>query len=139
PPVNNAGSGGGGPLELIALDDLRRQFEVNVIGQISVMQAMLPALRRARGRIAFVSSIGGRVAMAFTGPYAASKHAVEALGDSLRVELHRSGVQVTLIEPGSVATPIWSKSQAAAERVQIPDDLQREYGRVPAAMDRVLA
>ena len=136
--VNNAGIGIGGPLELIAPEDLQRQFDVNVFGQIAVTQALLPALRRARGRIVFVSSIGGRVAMAFTAPYAASKHAIEAVGDALRVELRSSGVRVALIEPGSVATPIWEKSRVEADRLAIPDRLSREYGNVPAAMDKVM-
>jgi len=136
--VNNAGIGGGGPLELIPLEDLRRQFEVNVFAQVAVTQAMLPALRRAGGRIVFVSSIGGRVAMAFTAPYAASKHAIEAFGDALRVELRSSGVQVALVEPGSVATPIWDKGRAEAERMSVRPELQSEYGQVAAAMDKVL-
>ena len=136
--VNNAGIGIGGPLELVAQEDLRRQFDVNVFAQVAVTQALLPALRRAHGRIVFVSSIGGRVAMAFTAPYAASKHAIEAFGDALRVELRTSDVQVTLIEPGSVATPIWDKSRAESDKVNVPPELQREYGHVPAAMDKVL-
>jgi NAD(P)-dependent dehydrogenase (short-subunit alcohol dehydrogenase family) len=142
--INNAGIGIGGPLELVSGEDLRRQFDVNVFAQIAVTQAMLPALRRSRtptgtgGRIVFVSSIGGRVAMAFTAPYAASKHALEAFGDALRVELHSSHVQVALIEPGSVATPIWDKSRVESERVSVPPELQEQYGRVPAAMDKVL-
>jgi NAD(P)-dependent dehydrogenase (short-subunit alcohol dehydrogenase family) len=136
--VNNAGIGIGGPLELLGAEDLRRQFDVNVFGQLAVTQALLPALRKARGRIVFVSSVGGRVAMAFTAPYAASKHAIEAFGDALRVELHRSRVQVTLIEPGAVATPIWDKSRAEAQRVSIPAELHDAYGEVPAAMDKVL-
>ena len=136
--VNNAGIGIGGPLELISPEDLRRQFEINVFGQVAVTQAMLPALRRAGGRIVFVSSIGGRVAMAFTAPYAASKHAIEALGDALRVELRSSGVRVALVEPGSVATPIWDKSRAEADRLSIPPELQEQYGNVPAAMDKVM-
>jgi len=136
--VNNAGIGIGGPLELVAQEDLRRQFDVNVFAQVAVTQALLPALRRAHGRIVFVSSIGGRVAMAFTAPYAASKHAIEAFGDALRVELRTSHVQVTLIEPGSVATPIWDKSRAESDKVNVPPELQREYGHVPAAMDKVL-
>src|SRR6202030_422454 len=135
---NNAGIGVGGPLELVTAEDLRRQFEVNVFAQVAVTQALLPALRRAGGRIVFVSSVGGRVSMAFTAPYAASKHAIEAFGDALRVELHSSGVQVALVEPGSVATPIWDKSRAEAERVSIPEELQGAYGHVPAAMDKVL-
>ncbi len=136
--VNNAGIGFGGPLELLPPEDLRKQFDVNVLAQVAVTRALLPALRIAGGRIVFVSSIGGRVAMAFTAPYAASKHAVEAIGDALRVELHSSGVQVALIEPGSVATPIWDKSRAAADTVTIPPELQAQYGKVPAAMDKVL-
>jgi NAD(P)-dependent dehydrogenase (short-subunit alcohol dehydrogenase family) len=136
--VNNAGIGVGGPLELIDPDDLRRQFDVNVLGQVAVTRALLPALRAARGRIVFVSSVGGRVAMAFTAPYAASKHAIEAIGDALRVELRTSHVQVTLIEPGSVATPIWDKSRTEAERVSIPEQLSAEYGHVVEAMDKTL-
>jgi NAD(P)-dependent dehydrogenase (short-subunit alcohol dehydrogenase family) len=136
--VNNAGIGVGGPLELISGEDLRRQFDVNVFAQVAVTQALLPALRRARGRIVFVSSIGGRVAMAFTAPYAASKHAIEALADALRVELRSSGVRVALVEPGSVATPIWEKARADAQAVAIPPELDREYGKVPAAMARTL-
>jgi len=137
--VNNAGIAVGGPLELVSLQDLRHQFEVNVFAQVAVTQALLPALRRARGRIVFVSSVGGRVAMAFTAPYAASKHAVEALGDALRVELRSSGVRVALVEPGSVATPIWDKGRAQGDQVRIPSELQAQYGNVPAAMDKVLA
>jgi NAD(P)-dependent dehydrogenase (short-subunit alcohol dehydrogenase family) len=136
--VNNAGIGYGGPLELLHPDDLRKQFDVNVLGQVAVTQALLPALRAAHGRIVFMSSVGGRVAMAFTAPYAASKHAIEAFGDALRVELRTSGVQVALIEPGSVATPIWDKSRVEADRISIPPELQAQYGKVPAAMDKVM-
>jgi NAD(P)-dependent dehydrogenase (short-subunit alcohol dehydrogenase family) len=136
--VNNAGIGVGGPLELISSEDMRRQFDVNVLAQVAVTQAMLPALRRARGRIVFVSSVGGRVAMAFTAPYAASKHAIEALADALRVELRSSGVRVALVEPGSVATPIWEKARAEVESVSIPAELQPYYGKVPEAMGKVL-
>jgi NAD(P)-dependent dehydrogenase (short-subunit alcohol dehydrogenase family) len=136
--VNNAGIGFGGPLELVPIEDLRRQFEVNVLGHVAVTQAMLPALRRAHGRIVFVSSVGGRVAMAFTAPYAASKHAIEAIGDALRVELRSSNVQVALVEPGSVATPIWDKSRAQGDGLSVPAELTDQYGHVPAAMGKVL-
>jgi NAD(P)-dependent dehydrogenase (short-subunit alcohol dehydrogenase family) len=136
--INNAGIGVGGPLELVSPEDMSRQFAVNVLAQVAVTQAMLPALRRARGRIVFVSSVGGRVAMAFTAPYAASKHAIEAIGDALRIELANSNVQVTLIEPGSVATPIWQKGREEAERLTVPPELHAQYGHVPAAIDRVL-
>jgi NAD(P)-dependent dehydrogenase (short-subunit alcohol dehydrogenase family) len=136
--INNAGIGVGGPLELISPEDLRRQFDINVLAQVAVTQAMLPALRRAHGRIVFVSSIGGRVATPFLAPYAASKHAVEAIGDALRVELRSSNIQVALLEPGSVATPIWDKARADADAVSIPPELQAEYGNVPAAMSKAL-
>jgi NAD(P)-dependent dehydrogenase (short-subunit alcohol dehydrogenase family) len=136
--VNNAGIGYGGPLELIHPDDLRKQFDVNVLGQISVTQALLPALRAAHGRIVFMSSVGGRVAMAFTAPYAASKHAIEAIGDALRVELATSNVQVALVEPGSVATPIWDKARETGDQLTVPPELQKEYGRVPEAMNKAL-
>jgi NAD(P)-dependent dehydrogenase (short-subunit alcohol dehydrogenase family) len=136
--VNNAGIGYGGPLELLHPDDLRKQFDVNVLGQVAVTQALLPALRAAQGRIVFMSSVGGRVAMAFTAPYAASKHAIEALGDALRVELASSNVQVALVEPGSVATPIWDKARESGDQVSVPPQLQKEYGNVPAAMDKAL-
>jgi NAD(P)-dependent dehydrogenase (short-subunit alcohol dehydrogenase family) len=136
--VNNAGIGVGGPLEMLPLGELRLQFEVNVYGQVAVTQALLPALRRARGRVVFISSIGGRVALAYNAPYAASKHAIEAIGDALRVELASSGVQVALVEPGSVATPIWDKGSAVARQVKVPDELAEHYGHVPAAMEKVL-
>lgn len=136
--VNNAGIGVGGPLELLAPEELRRQFEVNVFGQVAVTRGLLPALRAARGRIVLVSSVGGRVAVPFNGPYAASKHALEALGDALRGELHETGVRVSLIEPGSVKTPIWEKARDTAASVEIPPELQREYGHVPAAFEKVL-
>ena len=136
--LNNAGIGVGGPLELIEDAELRRQFDVNVFGQIAVTRALLGALRLARGRILFTSSIGGRVAMAYTSPYAASKHAIEAFADALRVELQRSGIQVALLEPGSVATPIWDKSRDEAARVQIPPELTAQYGHVPDAVERTL-
>lgn len=136
--VNNAGIGVGGPLELVSADDLRRQFDVNVLAQVAVTQAMLPALRRAHGRIVFVSSVGGRVAMPFAGPYAASKHAIEAFGDVLRVELRSSNVQVALVEPGSVATPIWDKGRDEAQSVRVPPDLQAQYGDAPAALAKAM-
>ncbi|MBE2315473.1 SDR family NAD(P)-dependent oxidoreductase [Solirubrobacter sp. CPCC 204708] len=112
--VNNAGIAVIGPLEYLPLDELRRQLEVNTVGQLAVIQACLPALRRTRGRIVNVSSISGRVALPLYGPYAASKFALEALSDALRQEL-RGSVHVSLIEPGAVATPIWQRTLAVTE------------------------
>jgi NAD(P)-dependent dehydrogenase (short-subunit alcohol dehydrogenase family) len=137
--VNNAGIGVGGPLELVSEEDMRRQFDVNVLAQMAVTRALLPALRRARGRIVFMSSVGGLVTMPYSAPYAASKHAIEAFGDALRIELRSSGVQVALVEPGSIATPIWDKAVADAERVTIPPQLSAEYGHVPAALEKAMS
>src|SRR5947209_16873980 len=107
--VNNAGIPAAGPLELLPLDELRRVLEVNLIGVVAVTQAFLPLLKRARGRIVNISSVSGRVAMPFMGPYAASKFALEAVSDSLRRELLPFGVDVIVVEPGSVQSRIWDK------------------------------
>ncbi|HTR89973.1 MAG TPA: SDR family oxidoreductase [Solirubrobacteraceae bacterium] len=136
--VNNAGIGVGGPLELVSGEDLRRQFDVNVFGQVAVTRALLGALRASRGRIVLVSSVGGRVSVPFNGPYAASKHAIEAIGDALRGELHSSGIAVSLIEPGSVRTPIWEKARATARGIEVPPQLRDQYGHVREAFGKVL-
>ena len=115
--VNNAGIAVAGPLEIVPLAELRRQLEVNVIGPIAVTQAFLPLLRKARGRIVNMSSVSGRFAVPYLGPYAASKFALEA-DDSLRTELRSWGIHVALVEPASIATPIWEKSLAAAMELE---------------------
>ncbi|HWQ24196.1 MAG TPA: SDR family oxidoreductase, partial [Gaiellaceae bacterium] len=112
--VANAGIAIAAPLELVPLEELRRQLEVNVVGQVASVQAFLPALRRAGGRIVLMGSIGGRSALPFLGPYAASKHALEAVADSLRVELRPWGIEVSIVEPASIATAIWEKGAAHA-------------------------
>jgi NAD(P)-dependent dehydrogenase (short-subunit alcohol dehydrogenase family) len=112
--VNNAGMGVGGPLEFVPIDDLRRQFEVNVFGQIAVTQAMLPLLReRGAARIVFVSSIGSRVAVPFFGPYSASKRALNAIADAWRVELAPWNIGVSVLIVAPVATPIWTKAASS--------------------------
>ncbi len=115
--VNNAGIVTTGPLEFLPLAELRRQFEVNVFGVIAVTQAMLPLLRRTRGRIVIVGSVAGRNALPLLGPYCASKHAIEALAPSLRMELAASGIHVTLVEPGSIRTPLWERSIRSSEEL----------------------
>jgi NAD(P)-dependent dehydrogenase (short-subunit alcohol dehydrogenase family) len=107
--VNNAGIAVPGPVELLPLDEWRRQLEVNVVGQVAVTQAFLPALRSSKGRIVFTGSMAGRIGLPGMAPYAASKHALEALADSLRREVRGFGIRVSLLEPGSISTPIWSK------------------------------
>jgi NAD(P)-dependent dehydrogenase (short-subunit alcohol dehydrogenase family) len=134
--VNNAGVLVPGVLEFLDLEDLRRQLEVNVVGQIAVTQAFLPALRRCRGRVVNIGSIGGRVALPFIGPYNASKFALEALTDSLRLELHPWGIDVSIVEPGSVATRIWEKSDVAADTAvgALPRDALVLYRQAIEAM-----
>ena len=113
--VDNAGIAIAAPLEIVPLDELRRQLEVNVVGQVAVLQAFLPALRRTKGRVVLMGSIGGRSALPFLGPYAASKHALEAFADVLRVELRPWGIAVSIVEPASVRTAIWTKGAAQAD------------------------
>jgi NAD(P)-dependent dehydrogenase (short-subunit alcohol dehydrogenase family) len=115
--VNNAGIALGSPLELVPVDQLRYQLEVNLVGQVAVTQALLPALRRAKGRIVFMGSIAGRSALPFLAPYAASKHALEAVADSLRLELKPFGIPVSIVEPGSIRTAIWGRSAARADEL----------------------
>ena len=116
--VNNAGVAVPGALLYLSIDDLRRQLEVNVIGQVIVTQAFGPLLGAdpARvgppGRIVMMSSVGGRNGSPFLGPYNASKFALEGLAESLRRELMIFGIDVVIIAPGAVATPIWDKADA---------------------------
>jgi NAD(P)-dependent dehydrogenase (short-subunit alcohol dehydrogenase family) len=110
--VNNAGIGVGGPIEFLEIDDWRRQFEVNVFGPAAVIKTFLPLLRRARGRIVNVSSAAGRVSNPILGAYCASKFALEALSDSLRVEVRGSGISVSVVEPGFIETPMLDKGKS---------------------------
>jgi NAD(P)-dependent dehydrogenase (short-subunit alcohol dehydrogenase family) len=125
--VDNAGIAVASPLEYLPLEELRRQLEVNVVGQLAVIQSLLPALRAARGRIVIVGSIAGKSALPFLGAYAMSKHALEAMADSLRLELAPDGVHVSLVEPGTIATPIWSKPQENVDA--LPPQAITRYGR----------
>jgi NAD(P)-dependent dehydrogenase (short-subunit alcohol dehydrogenase family) len=115
--VNNAGIIVAGPIETLDLDTLRRQLEVNVTGQVAVTQAFLPQIRAARGRIVLMASIGGRMSLPYLSPYHASKFAIEGVGDSLRQEMRRFGVSVSIIEPGSIATPFWSKGTDQIDQI----------------------
>jgi NAD(P)-dependent dehydrogenase (short-subunit alcohol dehydrogenase family) len=134
--VNNAGISISGPLEFVPLDEWRRQLEVNVIGQVAVTQTLLSALRRARGRIVNVGSVGGRVAAPLLSPYTASKFALEGISDSLRRELRGLGVHVAIVEPGAIATRIWEKGTAAAEDMlaSAPPEAEQVYGPIIDAM-----
>jgi NAD(P)-dependent dehydrogenase (short-subunit alcohol dehydrogenase family) len=136
--VNNAGIAVAAPLEFLPLDQLRRQLEINLIGQLAVTQAFLPTLRAGRGRIVNVSSIGGRVALPLVGAYNASKFALEAVSDSLRREVRSQGVDVIVIEPGGVKTPIWRKGDELATELtaDMPPEAERLYGRLIEALRR---
>ena len=129
--INNAGIAVGGPLEFLPIAELRRQLEINVIGQVAVTQHLLPLLRQGRGRVINISSISGRVAMPFFGPYSASKFALEALTDALRLELSPWKIAVISVQPGSVVTPIWEKSLQKADNLvaDLPLEGERLYGR----------
>ncbi|MFL5907752.1 MAG: SDR family NAD(P)-dependent oxidoreductase, partial [Solirubrobacterales bacterium] len=128
--VNNAGVGGGGPVEFIPIDDFRNTIEINLIGQVAVTQAFLSLIRKAKGTVVFIASIGGRIASPFLSPYSASKFGIEALGDSLRREVSPWGIDVAVIEPGTIATQIWSKGQDALQdqAEAMPSEATRLYG-----------
>jgi NAD(P)-dependent dehydrogenase (short-subunit alcohol dehydrogenase family) len=115
--VNNAGISIAGPLELLPLQEVRTQFEVNVIGALAVTQAFLPLLRHARGRIVNISSIAGLAATPFLGAYCGSKFALEAMSDALRLELAPWGITVSLVEPGAIQSQIWQRSTMSATRM----------------------
>jgi NAD(P)-dependent dehydrogenase (short-subunit alcohol dehydrogenase family) len=138
--INNAGVAVSGPLELIPIAELRRQFEVNVIGQIAVTQAFIPLLRIAKGRIVNIGSVNGALSPPYLGPYSASKFALEALTDALRIELRTWGIGVSLVEPGPIATPIWEKSATAADQLQstLPAEAVTLYEPDLAAMRKAI-
>jgi NAD(P)-dependent dehydrogenase (short-subunit alcohol dehydrogenase family) len=132
--VNNAGIAVAAPVEVIPLADWRRQFEANFFGHVAVIQALLPALLSSRGRVINISSIGGRVAGPTYGAYSASKFALEAMSDALRREVRHLGVQVVVVEPGAIATPIWEKGIVAAAAMQsaTSEEQRRRYSKINA-------
>ena len=134
--VNNAGISVVGPLEFLTPEDLRFQLEVNVIAPMSMVQAFLGLIRAGKGRVVNIGSIAGKMATPFLGPYTASKHAMEALTDSLRQELRPWDIHVAIVEPGSIATPIWEKAQAGADDLEknLPEEAMALYGKAFTAM-----
>jgi NAD(P)-dependent dehydrogenase (short-subunit alcohol dehydrogenase family) len=138
--VNNAGVGNGGPIETLDLQELRDVLEVNLVGQVAVTQAFLPQIREARGTVVFIASIGGRVASPMMSPYNMSKFAVEALGESLRHEVAPWDIDVAVIEPGSIDTPIWRKGAETADEqtAKMPETAKRLYGKQLDRMQEVL-
>jgi NAD(P)-dependent dehydrogenase (short-subunit alcohol dehydrogenase family) len=129
--VNNAGVGGGGPIEFMSVDSFRTTIEVNLVGQLAVTQAFLPLVRQGKGTVVFLASIGGRIASPFLSPYNASKFAIEALAESLRAEVQPWDIDVAVVEPGSIDTKIWEKGGDQVEETQaaLPADAKRLYGK----------
>jgi NAD(P)-dependent dehydrogenase (short-subunit alcohol dehydrogenase family) len=138
--VNNAGVSFAGPLEFFPLDDLRRQFEVNLFAHVAVTQALLEAIRRGRGRIVNTGSVGARTPLPFTAPYAASKAALWATGEALRGELRPWGIHVATVEPGAIATEIWGKGKSAAaeSRAALPPRGVELYGEILAKTEGIV-
>jgi NAD(P)-dependent dehydrogenase (short-subunit alcohol dehydrogenase family) len=130
--VNNAGITVAGPVEFLPIDDIRWQFEVNFLGPIAVTQAFIPLLREAQGRIVNMSSIGGRFSAPYVSAYNASKFAMEAWSDSLRIELTPWNIDVSVVEPGNIKTPIWEKGikEGLDRRKQLPKEAEDLYGPV---------
>ena len=124
--VLNAGIAIAAPLEFLPAEELQRQLEVNVVGQLRVLQAFMPALRRQKGRVVLMGSIGGRSSLPFLGAYAMSKFALEAMADALRVELAPFDMHVSIVEPGTIATAIWTKPQRSVD--SLPAEAAQYYG-----------
>jgi len=128
--VNNAGISITGPMELVPIELLDRQLRVNVTAQVAVTQAFLPRLRQSRGRIVFIGSETGRMTPPLMGPYSASKHALEAVANALRMELYPTGIRVSILEPGSVRSEIWRKADEQNAAMANDEPRMRElYGR----------
>ncbi len=139
--VNNAGIMISGPLECVSHQDLRAQLDVNVVGQMEVTRAFLPLLRESRGRIVNIGSTSGHIPSAFTGPYCASKYALLALTDVLRMELRPFGIHVAMIEPGVIATPLWEKTIAAENELRkgSTTECDKLYGSALADRQQLLS
>lgn len=139
--VNNAGIQVNAPVETLPMEQWRRTFEVNLFGHIAVTQALLPALRRSRGRVINISSVGGKVAMPTYGAYAGTKFALEAVSDALRREVAPQGVHVVVIEPGGVRTQIATRGIATANSLaaEMTSDQNERYGDMVQAINSLMA
>jgi NAD(P)-dependent dehydrogenase (short-subunit alcohol dehydrogenase family) len=128
--VNNAGTTLPCPIEYLPLDGFRHQLEINLVGPLAVTQALLPLLRRGRGRVVNVTSVAGKAGVPLMAPYVAAKHGLEGLSDVMRLEFRQLGVQVSIIEPGFIGTAMGGKLQSDTEAVidSLPDEGRRRYG-----------
>jgi NAD(P)-dependent dehydrogenase (short-subunit alcohol dehydrogenase family) len=139
--VNNAGIPVAGAVETVPVEDFRALIETNLIGAFAVTKAFLPLIRRAHGRIVFVSSLGGRVAFPYASAYHASKFGIEGLAESLRSEMRPLEVSVSVVEPATMATEIWGKGreQLSAVRDALTPEQREVYGEALAGFDQTLA
>jgi NAD(P)-dependent dehydrogenase (short-subunit alcohol dehydrogenase family) len=136
--VNNAGIGVNAPVEVLAIDEWRRLFEVNFFGHIAVIQVLLPSLIRSKGRVVNISSVGGKIAMATYGPYAGTKFALEAVSDSLRREVEPLGVKIIVVEPGAVTTEMLGRVGATGERI-VSVMTTEQQGRYATLMHAIIS
>lgn len=138
--LNNAGIAIGGPVEVLALEEFRRTFDVNFFGQIQLIQALLPHLRESKGRIVNMSSLAGKLSQPMMSAYCASKHAFEALSDSLRMELAMFDIKVVVIEPGAIKTPIWDKGTNYAKTLgdSLPPKVKELYEKQIHAIGKAI-
>ena len=139
--VNNAGIVVSGPIETVGPDEWRKQLDVNVIGQLAVTQAVLPRLRESRGRIVFISSVNGKLSMPLLGPYSASKFALEAAADALRMELKPWSIPVVLVEPAQTDTDIWRTAHTVVAETEaaLTPEQRSLYAKHIAGMKKVVA
>lgn len=136
--INNAGLVRAGPLELIPVEDWKYEFEVNFFAVVHLTQLLLPMLRVHSGKLINMSSISGRMSLPFLGAYSASKFALEAMSDSLRRELPDTNIDVVLIEPGTINTPIWKKSSDWTQAALKSSSNQSVYSLYSAMIDKML-
>jgi NAD(P)-dependent dehydrogenase (short-subunit alcohol dehydrogenase family) len=138
--VNNAGVVVSGPMEVVTSDDWRKQLEINVIGQLAVTQAVLPRLRDSRGRVVFISSVNGRLSMSMVGAYCASKFALEAAADALRMELRPWGIGVAIVEPAQTDTDMWRTADEMVEQAEsaLTAEQRDLYARHIAGMKKMI-
>lgn len=138
--VNNAGIVVSGPMETVSPDEWRKQFDINVIGQLAVTQAVLPRLRKSRGRIVFISSVNGKLSMSLIGAYCASKFALEAAADALRMELRPWHIPVVIVEPAQTDTDMWRTADTMVEETEatLTPEQRELYARHIVGMKKMI-
>jgi NAD(P)-dependent dehydrogenase (short-subunit alcohol dehydrogenase family) len=136
--ILNAGISATGPVETLPMETMRRVFEVNFFGNVALIQALLPLIRRDRGRLCLISSAAGRIAPPFFSPYVCSKFALEGLGDCLRRELSGLGVRTIIFEPRAIVTPIWQNTWGVTEREVLPATGEEYRKRMVKGATRLL-